>query len=72
MYCYLLLPGCVFIYRTTDRNPDDPLAENYCDPTLYYYAFWITTAVYIMMGTACCCVCTIGICAAVCGRKGGQ
>lgn len=63
------IAGCVFIYRTTDRNPDDKSADNYCDATLYYFAFWITTSVFIIMGASCCCVCTIGCLAACCGRK---
>jgi len=66
------IAGCVWIYRTTDRNPDDPTAANYCDATLYYYAFWITTAVYIMIGASCCCMCTIGCVAALCFGKKAQ
>ncbi|XP_005112148.2 uncharacterized protein LOC101853426 [Aplysia californica] len=68
--CFLFgwfIAGCVFIYRTDDRSSveTDP---NYCDPTLYWFAFWITTAAYIIMAASCCCVCMVG-CIAACFAK---
>jgi len=74
--CFLFawfIAGNVWIYRTTDRDGVNKDADNYCDDTLYYFAFWVTTSVYIIMGTTCCCMCTFGILAACCsGRKEGE
>ncbi|KAK7469494.1 hypothetical protein BaRGS_00036515 [Batillaria attramentaria] len=58
------IAGNVWIYRTKGDFSTDPTAENFCDPTLYWFAFWITTAVYIIMGCCCCCICFCGILAA--------
>lgn len=64
--CFLVawfICGNVWIYRIhnevnyTDKN--DPL---YCDQTLYLFAFWLTTASYILVGTLCCCMCLVGCC----------
>lgn len=55
------IAGNVWIYRTKGEfstNPGDP---NFCDPTLYWFAFWITTAAYIIIGCSCCCCCLCGI-----------
>ncbi|CAL1536853.1 unnamed protein product [Lymnaea stagnalis] len=71
--CFLFawfIAGCVFIYRIFDDvkfdNPSDP---HYCHRTLYWYSFWITTAVYIIMGASCCCVCLVGCLAALFGNQ---
>ncbi|GFN83994.1 hypothetical protein PoB_001050000 [Plakobranchus ocellatus] len=63
------IAGCVFIYRTKDDfQSDRPEDDDYCDKTLYWFAFWITTAVYIIMATSCCCVCFVG-CISACFVK---
>lgn len=70
--CFLFawfIAGCVFIYRTKDDfQSSDSSRDDYCDKTLYWYAFWITTAVYIMMAASCCCVCFVG-CLSACFAK---
>ncbi|KAL4230548.1 hypothetical protein ACF0H5_010929 [Mactra antiquata] len=67
--CFLFawfIAGNVWVYRTTDRSLD-PTASNYCDETLYLFAFWLITASYIMLGCVCSCICCGGILAACCG-----
>jgi len=54
--------GNVWIYRTYGNfSTEDADAADYCHPTLYWYAFWLTTAMYIMMGAACVCACCCGL-----------
>ncbi|KAH3692269.1 transmembrane protein 272-like isoform X3 [Dreissena polymorpha] len=61
------IAGNVWIYRTHDEWSKDPTHANYCEPSLYWFAFWLTTAMYILMGSMCCCICCGGILAACCG-----
>lgn len=61
------IAGNVWIYRTKGDFSTDPTAANFCDPTLYWFAFWITTSVYILIGCCCCCICFCGILAACLG-----
>lgn len=48
-----LFVGNVWIYRTKHKFSTNPEADNFCDPVLYWFAFWVTTAMYMLMG--CCC-----------------
>ncbi|XP_064638043.1 transmembrane protein 272-like isoform X2 [Lineus longissimus] len=63
--CFLLawfIAGNVWIYRVYHTvNYKDPSDPNYCDPALYLYAFWITTATYIFLAVTCCCICCAGL-----------
>ncbi|KAK3606717.1 hypothetical protein CHS0354_005856 [Potamilus streckersoni] len=71
--CFLFawfIAGNVWIYRTYNHWSPDPTVSNYCHPMLYYFAFWVTTATYIMMGAICCCTCCLGIGIAIFGRRG--
>jgi hypothetical protein len=64
--CFLFgwfITGNVWIYSnygkfTTEMS--DPLPVTYCDPTLYWFAFWLTTSTYIIAVLGCCCVCITG------------
>ena len=58
------IAGNVWIYSNyqPSYNPND--GNDYCDKTLYMFAFWITTSTYILLGTICVCICCIAICAA--------
>ncbi|XP_076468562.1 uncharacterized protein LOC143299238 isoform X2 [Babylonia areolata] len=56
------IAGNVWVYRTKGEfNDTDVTADNYCDPTLYWFAFWMITAVYIIIGCCCCCCCFCGL-----------
>ncbi|KAK7097227.1 transmembrane protein 272-like [Littorina saxatilis] len=70
--CFMIgwfIAGNVWIYRTKGDFSEDPNAPNFCDPTLYWFAFWITTATYIVMATGCCCCCFCGLLAFCLGGK---
>jgi len=64
--CFLLvwfIAGNVWIYKIYDEVITDSSivdAACYCNFTLYWYSFWVTTAVYITMLMSCCCVCCAG------------
>ncbi|XP_029183011.1 transmembrane protein 272-like isoform X3 [Acropora muricata] len=59
------IAGNIWVYSKYKPNPiplpSDPL--NYCNPTLYMFAFWVITASYILMGSICFCICCLGVCA---------
>ncbi len=64
MFCWFIT-GNYWIYHIYEppyaATPTDP---DYCNKTLYLFAFWITTCTYIIAGLLCCCLCCIGICVA--------
>ncbi|KAI0234079.1 hypothetical protein LSAT2_015710, partial [Lamellibrachia satsuma] len=68
--CFLLawfIAGNVWIYRIyNDFDSVDETSSMYCQPTLYWFAFWITTASYIFSLSLCCCICCSGLLAACC------
>ena len=41
--------GNVWIYSTYDKFATLPGEPTYCHPTLYWFAFWLTTATYIIL-----------------------
>lgn len=59
------IAGNIWVYSKYKPHPiplpSDPL--NYCNPTLYMFAFWVITASYILMGSICFCICCLGVCA---------
>ena len=70
--CFLFawfICGNVWIYQNYQPNYTDPSSADYCHKTLYLFAFWITTATYILIGVMCCCVCCVGVCAAFFGGE---
>ncbi len=50
------ITGNVWVYRNylPSFQPKD---SNYCDKTLYLFAFWLNTSVYIVLGIPTCCFC---------------
>ncbi|XP_072447566.1 transmembrane protein 272-like isoform X2 [Chiloscyllium punctatum] len=44
------ISGSVWIYSIYQPDYIDKVSPNYCDKTLYLFAFWITTVVYIIVG----------------------
>ncbi len=69
----LTFSGNVWIYRTYGEWQDDSKdAPDYCNATLYWYAFWITTVTYIIMGTTCFCICCAGIVTAMVSGDGNK
>ncbi|KAK3099530.1 hypothetical protein FSP39_005878 [Pinctada imbricata] len=73
--CFLsawFIAGNVWIYSNyNDVQTVDSGLPKFCNHTLYYYAFWLTTSVYILLGVACVFVC-IGCCVVCCVFKKQQ
>jgi len=42
--------GNYWIYSTYGKFTEYPDEPTYCHPTLYWYAFWLMTAGYIILG----------------------
>jgi len=60
--------GNYWIYSTYDNFTTVPGEPTYCHPTLYWYAFWLTTAGYIILGVIFiggCVGCCVFVCIAV-------
>ncbi|XP_028401402.1 uncharacterized protein LOC114524503 [Dendronephthya gigantea] len=62
IFCWFIT-GNYWIYHINKPsfNKSD---DDYCNKTLYLFAFWITTCTYIIAGFLCCCLCCFGICVA--------
>ena len=47
------IAGNIWVYSKYKPNPSQPPSDplNYCNPTLYVFAFWVITASYILMGS---------------------
>ena len=43
--------GLVWIYRNYEPNYDYPESADYCNKTLYLFAFWLSNAYLIISGT---------------------
>uniref|UniRef100_UPI0037E7C9A9 transmembrane protein 272-like n=1 Tax=Semicossyphus pulcher TaxID=241346 RepID=UPI0037E7C9A9 len=69
LFCWFIA-GNVWIYSIYQPNYDKNSTDTdpYCDKTLYLFAFWTTTLVYILFGLSligcCCTIC----CVCLCGR----
>lgn len=67
--CFMLIwfiIGNVWIYSTFGKFTTTPGDDTFCNPTLYWYAFWITTAGYIILGVLIISICVIMCCALCC------
>ncbi|XP_045480164.1 transmembrane protein 272-like [Harmonia axyridis] len=61
--CFMLgwfIIGSVWVYKEYEPNYDQRLGL-YCNKTLYLFAFWLITAVYIILGIITVCLCSISI-----------
>ncbi|XP_063412961.1 transmembrane protein 272-like [Mytilus trossulus] len=64
--CFLFawfIAGNVWVYSTYKKFSTDELSEEYCQPTLFYFSFWLITGTYIIMGLffLLCCGCCISM-----------
>ncbi|XP_048380214.1 transmembrane protein 272-like isoform X2 [Stegostoma tigrinum] len=60
---FWLITGSVWIYSIYQPDYIDKTSPNYCNKTLYLFAFWITTITYIFLGL----MMLFGICACILG-----
>lgn len=59
MGCFIFgwfVAGNVWIYKAYKPDFNDASSELYCHKTLYLFAFWMTTATYIILACLCCCL----------------
>ncbi|XP_067828281.1 transmembrane protein 272-like [Heptranchias perlo] len=61
------ITGNVWIYCIYEPDYIDKASPNYCDKTLYLFAFWTTTVSYILLGIALCLGCCGVLCACALG-----
>jgi len=67
--CAWFITGCVWVYRIYQpifdplkkTNEDGSLNEQYCNKTVYTFAFWLITAAYIFLGLFTSCICCFSI-----------
>ena len=67
-YFYLII-GCVWVYRiyqpvfdvAQKENKEGTPNEQYCNKTVYTFAFWLITAAYIFLGLFTSCICCFSI-----------
>lgn len=55
------IAGNVWVYGSHSDLSTNSASANYCHPTAYYFAFWVITACYIIIGlvillSCCCCI----------------
>ncbi|XP_073331723.1 transmembrane protein 272 [Pagrus major] len=69
LFCWFIC-GNVWIYSIYKPNFDKTTTamDPYCDRTLYLFAFWITTLVYILFGVILVGGCLVLVCFCMCGR----
>ncbi|XP_050708103.1 uncharacterized protein LOC126993241 isoform X2 [Eriocheir sinensis] len=53
--------GCVWVYRIYKPNYTDRNTREFCDQTLYQFAFWLVTSVYLIIGLLISCMCGLSI-----------
>ncbi|KAL3265873.1 hypothetical protein HHI36_010067 [Cryptolaemus montrouzieri] len=61
--CFMLgwfIIGSVWVYKEYEPNYDQRLGV-YCNKTLYLFAFWLITSVYILLGIITVCLCSISL-----------
>ncbi|XP_044196921.1 transmembrane protein 272-like [Thunnus albacares] len=69
IFCWFIA-GNVWIYSIyqPNYNKNTTSVDPYCDKTLYLFAFWTTTLVYILLGLFLLCGCCVLVCFLLCGR----
>ncbi|XP_065668621.1 transmembrane protein 272 isoform X2 [Hydra vulgaris] len=63
--CFMIgwfIAGNVWIYSNYPPDYDNTDSIDYCNKTLYLFAFGLTTASYAFVGFVCFCMCCIGCC----------
>ncbi|XP_012261875.1 transmembrane protein 272-like [Athalia rosae] len=61
--CFMLgwfIIGSMWVYKEYQPNYD-PSRGKYCNKTLYLFAFWLITSVYIALGLITACLCSISV-----------
>ena len=66
-----LLSGCVWVYRIYKPLMEEEYREepNYCNKTVYIFAFWLITTAYIFLGLFTSCICCFSIVSVILKRE---
>lgn len=62
--CFLFawfIAGCVWIYRVYEPDYIDSSSQIYCNKTLYLFAFWLVTSIFIILGLIIGCLCCLTV-----------
>jgi len=55
------LTGCIMVYRIYPPNYSDTFSPNYCNRTVYIYAFWLLTSTFIIFALFIGCICCLSL-----------
>ncbi|XP_015122193.1 uncharacterized protein LOC107044706 [Diachasma alloeum] len=69
--CFMLgwfIIGSMWVYKEYEPNYD-PANGKHCNKTLYLFAFWLITAVYISLGVITAGLCSISLASVACQRN---
>lgn len=53
------LTACIVVYRVYEPDYENPHSGNYCNRTVYLYAFWLMTSAFIIMAIILSCLCCL-------------
>ncbi|KAJ8680380.1 hypothetical protein QAD02_016167 [Eretmocerus hayati] len=59
MLCWFII-GSMWVYKEYEPNYDPTLGK-YCNKTLYLFAFWLITSIYILLALTIGCICSISL-----------
>lgn len=57
--------GNIWVYGISPPDFHNADSPDYCNKTVYLFAFWLNTSIYILFGAFCTCCCLLGCCAAM-------
>ncbi|XP_014260493.1 uncharacterized protein LOC106673068 [Cimex lectularius] len=61
--------GSYWVYKEYQPNYERSSGERYCNKTVYLFAFWQITFVYILLGITSLCLCSISFCLVAFARR---
>ena len=67
--CCWFITGCVWVYRIYWPDTQNPNMENFCNPVVYLFAFWLITTANIFLGLFTSCIVSVLICICGCGKS---
>lgn len=62
-WLFWFVAGCAMVYRLFPPEYVDKSKPNYCDQSVYLFAFWLVTSVFIVFGLFVSCLCCVSIAA---------
>ena len=65
---YIFFKGCVWVYRIYKPSFEESDPE-FCNKTVYVFAFWLITTAYIFLGLFTSCICCFSIVSVIFKRE---